>query len=115
MAYRPYPNIDRALRQLDRHYPPAPAIRLSSVLQSVSDGFQRIRGGLQVAAAQGFGGAGTYVLSTRQNPEQIKITDGASSAITIDARSIRPWTQAEREAWYRGEGSPRPGVVSGPS
>lgn len=65
MSYRPYPNPERALKQLDRHYPPAPVIQLSPAMQSVGEGFQRIRTGLRQAAEQGFG-AGTYVLSTRR-------------------------------------------------
>ncbi|MFJ2961143.1 hypothetical protein ACIPIC_02400 [Streptomyces collinus] len=65
MSYRPYPNPERALKQLDRHYPPAPVIPLPPALQSVDEGFQRIRTGLRQAAKQGFG-AGTYVLSTRR-------------------------------------------------
>jgi hypothetical protein len=66
MSHRPYPNVDRALKQIDRHYPdpPAPVIPMSPAMQSIGDGFQRIRTGLQQAARQGFG-AGTYVLSTR--------------------------------------------------
>ncbi|WP_171109224.1 MULTISPECIES: hypothetical protein [unclassified Streptomyces] len=55
MAHRPYPSVDRALKQLDRHYPPAPVIPMSSALQSIGDGFQRIQAGLQQAAEQGFG------------------------------------------------------------
>lgn len=111
MSYRPYPDRERALKQLDRHYPPAPVV-LSPALQVVSDGFQRIRGGLQQAGRQGFG-AGTYLLSTRQDAGHLQITGRASSAVTIDASAIRPWTPAEVDAWYRGEGSPHPGVVSG--
>lgn len=65
MAHRPYPNVDRARKQLDRHYSPAPVIPMSPALQSVSDGFQRMREGAQRAAAHGFG-SGTYVLSTRR-------------------------------------------------
>ena len=65
MSYRPYPNAERALKQLDRHYPAAPVIPMSPALRSVSDGFQRIRSGLQYAAGQGFG-ASAYVLSTRR-------------------------------------------------
>lgn len=109
MAYRPYPNVDRALRQLDRHCPPAPVIPMSPALQSVGEGCRRIQAGLRHAAEQGFG-AGTYVLSTRRpDAGRLDVGDGAS-AITA-----RPWTQAEREAWHRGEGSPRPGVVGGPA
>ena len=65
MAYRPYPNVDRALKQLDRHYPPSPVIPAAPAMQSIGDGFQRIRTGLQQAAQQGLN-VGTYVLSTRR-------------------------------------------------
>lgn len=64
MSFRPYPNAERALKQLDRHYPPAPVLAQSPALQSVGEGFQRIRTGLRRAAEQSFG-SGTYVLSTR--------------------------------------------------
>lgn len=114
MAYRPYPNAARALNQIGRHYPDVPVIPMSPAMQSAAEGFQRIRAGLQEAARMDFG-AGTYVLSTRRTPAQLTISGGESSAITIDTSSIRPWTRAEIEAWYRGEGSPRPGTVSGPS
>ncbi|WP_217235485.1 hypothetical protein [Streptomyces sp. AC555_RSS877] len=112
MSYRPYPDRERALKQLDRHYPPAPVAALSPALQSVGEGFQQIRAGLRQAAEQGFG-TGAYVLSTRRDAGHLQITGDASSAVTIDSSAIRPWTPAEREGWYRGEGSPRPGVVSG--
>ncbi|CAL9350022.1 hypothetical protein SUDANB1_00441 [Streptomyces sp. enrichment culture] len=67
MAHRPYPNVDRALRQLDRHYPPAPVTPMPPALRSVGDAIGQLRKNAQRAAAQGFG-AGTYVLSTRRNP-----------------------------------------------
>ncbi|MFE0470445.1 hypothetical protein ACFW2V_02365 [Streptomyces sp. NPDC058947] len=65
MAYRPYPNADRALRQLDRHYPPAPVIPMSPALRAVGDAIGQFRENAQRAAGLGFG-AGTYVLSTRR-------------------------------------------------
>lgn len=65
MAHRPYPNVDRALHQIGRHYPDVPAIPMSPAMQSAADGFRRIREGVQQAAQQGLG-AGTYVLSTRR-------------------------------------------------
>lgn len=65
MAYRPYPNADRALKQLDRHYPPAPVIPMPPALRAVGDAIGQLRKNTQRAAAQGFG-AGTYVLSTRR-------------------------------------------------
>ncbi len=58
MAHRPYPNVDRALKQMSRHYPDPPATPLPPTLQSVSDGFQQMRESAQRV--------GTYVLSTRR-------------------------------------------------
>lgn len=57
---------------------------------------------------------GTYVLSTRRPADAGRLEIcGESTEITV--ASVRPWTPAERDAWHRGEGSPRPGVVSGGS
>jgi hypothetical protein len=64
MSYRPYPNPERALKQLDRHYPPAPVIQLEC-LRPMAESFAKRRVDTQRAARQGFG-AGTYVLSTRR-------------------------------------------------
>jgi hypothetical protein len=63
MSYRPYPNPKRALKQLDRHYPPAPVIQLEC-LRPMAESFAKLRVNAQRAAGHGFG-AGTYVLSTR--------------------------------------------------
>jgi hypothetical protein len=65
MNYRPYPNAERALKQLDRHYPPAPVIPMPECLRPMADSFAKLRVNAQRAAGQGFG-AGTYVLSTRR-------------------------------------------------
>ncbi|MFI0135563.1 hypothetical protein [Streptomyces luteogriseus] len=62
MSYRPYPNRERALKQLDRHYPPV--IELEC-LRPMADSVAKLRANTQRAAGQGFG-AGTYVLSTRR-------------------------------------------------
>jgi hypothetical protein len=64
MAYRPYPNVDRALRQIGRHYPPVPVIQLEC-LRPMGDSFAKLRANARRAAGQGFGG-GVYVLSTRR-------------------------------------------------
>jgi len=64
MAYRPYPNVDRALRQLDRHYPPAPVVELEC-LRPLGEVFTQMRDSAQRALA-GADGAGRYVLSTRR-------------------------------------------------
>jgi hypothetical protein len=64
MAYRPYPNADRALRQLDRHYPVAPEAPVLECLRPMTESFDRLRANARRAADRGFG-VGTYVLSTR--------------------------------------------------
>lgn len=56
---------------------------------------------------------GEKVLSTRHGWTGRIDTGDGSSAVTIDASSIRPWTQAEVNAWHRGEGSPKPAVGGG--
>lgn len=43
MAYRPYPNVDRSLRQLDRHQPPAPAMEMPECLRPMAESFARLR------------------------------------------------------------------------
>ncbi|MDX3243678.1 hypothetical protein [Streptomyces sp. ME18-1-4] len=43
MSYRPYPNADRALRQLSRHYPEAPAAPVLECLQPMTESFDRLR------------------------------------------------------------------------
>lgn len=65
MAYRPYPNVDRALNQLDRHYPDSPAAEMPEGLRQLGASFTRLRENTQRSAEQGFG-MGTYVLSTRR-------------------------------------------------
>ena len=65
MTYRPYPNVERALRQLDRHYPPVPVIPALECLRPMAESFAKLRTNTQRAAEQGFG-AGRYVLSTRR-------------------------------------------------
>ena len=63
MTYRPYPNAERALRQLDRHYPPAPVVPAPRRIPMSGTILAAMRRHQQ-AAGQGLG-AGTYVLSTR--------------------------------------------------
>lgn len=43
MAYRPYPNADRALKQLDRHYPLAPELRGLECLRPMEESFAKLR------------------------------------------------------------------------
>ncbi|GGV37419.1 hypothetical protein GCM10010293_41230 [Streptomyces griseoflavus] len=110
MAYRPYPNVDRALNQVGRHYQVQPVVELEC-LRPMSESFTRLRESARKVLADQ---PGRYVLSTRRDSGQIRVTGGeSSSGIAID--SIRPWTRSEVEGWYRGEGSPRPGTVSGSS
>lgn len=65
MSYRPYPNVDRALGQLARHYPDLPATEMPEVLRPLAESFDRLQQNTRRAAEQGFG-VGTYVLSTRR-------------------------------------------------
>ena len=65
MSHRPYPNVDRALSQIARHYPDQPATEMSEALRPLAESFARLRENTRRAAGQGFG-AGSYVLSTRR-------------------------------------------------
>ncbi|MFC9821359.1 hypothetical protein ACFWG6_30765 [Streptomyces erythrochromogenes] len=59
MPYRPYPNADRALRQLDRHHVPEPpseltlklAAQANAVLAAVGEAFRPFRESLDRAGA----------------------------------------------------------------
>lgn len=64
MSHRPYPNVDRALNQIGRHYPDPPAVELEC-LRPLAESFTKLRENTRRAAEQGFG-VGTYVLSTRR-------------------------------------------------
>ena len=64
MNHRPYPNVDRALRQIGRHYPDPPVVELEC-LRPMAESFTKLRENTRRAAEQGFG-VGTYVLSTRR-------------------------------------------------
>ncbi|MFD9465310.1 hypothetical protein [Streptomyces sp. NPDC060027] len=65
MAHRPYPNADRALRQIARHYPDEPVMAMPECLRPLADSITRLRVNTQRAADQGFG-VGDYRLSTRR-------------------------------------------------
>ncbi|MFE2045719.1 hypothetical protein ACFXAZ_33350 [Streptomyces sp. NPDC059477] len=66
MAYRPYPSRERALRQLDRHYPgPRVPVIPVEVLRPMGEAFRRLREDTRAAAEHGFG-AGAYVLAARR-------------------------------------------------
>lgn len=67
MTFRPYPNVDRAMKQLARHYPdpPAPAVEMRDCLRPMAASFARLRVNARRAIEQG-PSAGGYVLSTRR-------------------------------------------------
>jgi len=64
MSYRPFPNVDRALAQVYRHAPTAPALPMPDCLRSVAASFARLRVNAPRAAEDGFG-VDEYRLSTR--------------------------------------------------
>lgn len=49
MVYRPYPNRERALAQVQRHTQPAPVIPLPPALQPLADGIAHFREGARRA------------------------------------------------------------------
>jgi hypothetical protein len=63
MAHRPYPNADRALRQLDRHEPAVPALAMPECLRPMVDSFARMRQRNRSVVTQF--PVGEYRLSTR--------------------------------------------------
>ncbi|WP_369167747.1 hypothetical protein AB5J49_07765 [Streptomyces sp. R28] len=65
MAHRQYPNVDRALNQIGRHYPDPPATEMPKGLRQLGESFAPLRRNIRRAAEQGFG-MGTYMLSTRR-------------------------------------------------
>lgn len=67
MAHRPYPNRDRALRQLARHAPPAAAvIQTAECLRPMLDSLAKLRADVQgiIVTSAGFA-VGEYRMSTR--------------------------------------------------
>lgn len=89
MAYRPYPNADRALRQLDRHYPTAPEAPVLEYLRPTAASFHRLR----------------------ENAARVVQIKPARSAILIGGR---PWdADPEPAGTYRLVS--HPGVVGGDS
>jgi hypothetical protein len=124
MAYRPYPNADRARAQVQRGRRPQPPsefqVRLAEQANAALEYAGRVIGPVVQGMREGLSRRpeeqpGLYVLSTRRQDAGSVIKTGESSAVWMDAASVRPWTREETAAWYRGEGSPRPGVVGGPS
>ncbi|MDH6448142.1 hypothetical protein M2155_000550 [Streptomyces sp. SAI-119] len=66
MAYRPFPNVDRALSQVRRHQPDASVIPLPECLRPMTDSLAAVRVNTRRAAEQGFGMTpDEYRLSTR--------------------------------------------------
>lgn len=67
MAYRPYPNVDRAMNQLARHYPdpPAPVVEMRERLRPMAESFAQLRVNARRVIGQN-PSAGAYVLSTRR-------------------------------------------------
>jgi hypothetical protein len=64
MAHRPYPNADRALRQLDRHTPAAPTLAMPECLRPMAESFARMRQRNQAIVTQF--PVGEYQLSARR-------------------------------------------------
>lgn len=65
MAHRPYPNPDRALRQLARHEAPPPPVPVTPGLLAVADFVNHVRSyGRHVVSSAGLP-VGEYRLSTR--------------------------------------------------
>lgn len=98
MAYRPYPNIDRALRQLARHAQPVPDSPTLECLRPLADSLAKLRVNAQRAADQGFG-LDEYRLSTRGDEHDFQYTEDHVQRCT---RCSHPHSQ-----WA---GGPCPGV-----
>lgn len=95
MAHRPYPNVDRALNQIGRHYPEPPRVELEC-LRPVGEVFIRMREGARGALADAE--PGRYVLSTRR------------PSVSPEVASRFPPEFIEQVNQLR-----RPGTVSGPA
>lgn len=64
MSYRPYPNADRALRQLDRHTRPATPV--PAALRAFDEGFAQLRENTRNRAPVQLFPVGEYRLWTRR-------------------------------------------------
>lgn len=64
MSYRPYPDVDRALAQIDRHYPdpPAQVLPMPDCLRPMTESLAWLRSNVRLAAAPP---VDEYRLSTR--------------------------------------------------
>lgn len=108
MAHRPYPNRERALNQLGRHYP-GPPVAVLECLRPLGEAFDRMRENARKAAADAET-AGTYVLSTRRSVDDGRVvTLSPGSAPAEVSRFFSP-AFVEQVNQTR-----RPGTVSGPS
>ncbi|AJP04805.1 hypothetical protein TU94_28535 [Streptomyces cyaneogriseus subsp. noncyanogenus] len=108
MAYRPYPNVDRALSQLGRHYPGPPLVELEC-LRPMGDAFARLRESTRQALAAAEA-AGAYVLSTRRSTENGPVVTLSPGSVSPEVASHFPAEFIEQVNRVR-----RPGAVSGPS
>jgi hypothetical protein len=97
MSYRRYPSVDRALRQLDGHYPPAPAMQLPECLRPMAESFARLRA---VGPA------------TTPNWSENAVAVVGMSGLTA-GELLRRWGAAGRSAADAYRLSSRPGVVGG--
>lgn len=64
MAHRPYPNADRALRQLARRAPAVPTLAMPECLRPMAESFARMRQRNRAVVTQFT--VGEYRLSTRR-------------------------------------------------
>jgi hypothetical protein len=96
MAYRPYPNADRALRQLGRHAQNAGPWRPDFLFDPQTDSLMPY--------------PGDYVLSTRRDAEAGRVVTLSPGAVSPEAASRFPVDFIEQINQAR-----RPGVVGGPA
>ena len=65
MAYRPYPNVDRAWNQLQRHYPAELEGQTPEAFRPMLASFAQLRENTRLAAKQAVRALGEYQISTR--------------------------------------------------
>jgi len=108
MAHRPYPNRERALNQIGRHYPGPPVVELEC-LRPIGEAFSRLRENTREAAANAES-AGTYVLSTRRRADEGRAVTLSPGSAPAEVARLFPAAFVEQVNQPR-----RPGVVSGRS
>lgn len=108
MAHRPYPNRERALNQLGRHYPGPPMVEMEC-LRPLGEAFDRMRESARKAAA-GAEAAGTYVLSTRRSAAEGRVVTLSPGSVPAEVASFFSPAFVEQVNQSR-----RPGTVSGPA